>query len=147
MMGGLSSDPAPVRLAASPTMAEFVLPSMLVGLESRHANHLSVELSIANSSAVWALVLEGRADVGVTAADPSDARRGGQCEESFYRDEVVVAVPETHPWAALEQIELAEFVATPMIMRDPGADSWPCRERAAQGAGPVAGAAALHGGR
>jgi DNA-binding transcriptional LysR family regulator len=123
LMDGLSSDPAPVRLAASPTIAEFVLPPLLVDLERRHQHHLSVELSIANSCAVRALVLEGRADLGVTALDPSDARATGLCEEPFCADEVVVAVPESHPWAALERIALAEFVTTRMIMRDPGADS------------------------
>ena len=68
LMEGLDPSRAPVRLAASPTMAEFVLPPLLVELESRHENHLSVELSIANSSAARTLVLEGRAELGVVAA-------------------------------------------------------------------------------
>lgn len=123
LMGGLAPDPAPVRLATSPTMAEFVLPPMLVDLGGRHEHHLSVELSVANSSAVRALVLEGRADLGISAAEPSDAQATGLCEAPFCGDEIVVAVPETHPWAAVGRIELAEFVSTRMIMRDPGADS------------------------
>ena len=38
-------------------------------------------------------------------------------------DEVVVVVPQSHPWAAVEEIDLDEFVSTPLVMRDPGADS------------------------
>jgi DNA-binding transcriptional LysR family regulator len=122
LMEGLEAEQAPVRLAASPTMAEFVLPPMLVEMESRHERHLSVELSIANSRAARALVLEGRAELGVVAADESDSQ-AGLCESPFCEDEIVVAVPEGHPWAALEEIELPEFTSTPMIMRDPGASS------------------------
>jgi DNA-binding transcriptional LysR family regulator len=123
LMEGLGADDAPVRLAASPTMAEFVLPPMLVELESRHERHLSVELSIANSRAARTLVLEGRAELGVVAAEGTGSQATDLCESPFYEDEIVVAVPEGHPWAELEEIDPAELVATRMIMRDPGASS------------------------
>lgn len=123
LMEGLEAGRAPVRLAASPTMAEFVLPPLLVDLESKHERHLSVELSIANSGAARALVLEGRADLGVVAAESDGPAATGLRESTFFADEIVVAVPETHPWAKLDEVEPAELVSTPMIMRDPGASS------------------------
>ncbi len=123
LMEGLEADRAPIRLAASPTMAEFVLPPLLVELESKHERHLSVELSIANSDAARTLVLEGRADLGVVAADGADPGVDGLRESPFFADEIVVAVPETHPWAKAEEVEPTELVSTPMIMRDPGASS------------------------
>jgi len=123
LMEGLDADQAPVRLAASPTIAEVVLPPIMVDLESRHERHLSVELSIANSRAVRTLVLEGRADIGIAAVSGPDPKAARLCETPFCEDEIVVAVPEAHPWAAVEEIDPAEFVTTRMIMRDPGADS------------------------
>ncbi len=123
LMEGLLANEAPVRLAASPTMAEVVLPPIMVDLESRHERHLSVELSIANSQAVQALVLEGRADIGIAATAGADPKAARLCEVPFCEDEIVVAVPEAHPWAAVEEVDLTEFVTTQMIMRDPGADS------------------------
>jgi DNA-binding transcriptional LysR family regulator len=123
LMEGLDPSQAPVRLAASPTMAEFVLPPLLVELESRHESHVSVELSIANSGAARAQVLEGRAELGVVAAGGPDANGGGLCESPFCEDEILVAVPDTHPWAAEEEIDPAELVSTRMIVRDPGASS------------------------
>lgn len=123
LMDGLDADQAPVRLTASPTMAEFVLPTILVDLESRHERHLSVELSIANSSAARNLVLEGRAELGVLAAEESDAGAAGLCESPFWEDEIVVGVPVGHPWAEREEIDPEELVGTRMIMRDPGANS------------------------
>ena len=123
LMDGLSAEAAPVRLAASPTIAEVVLPPIMVDLESRRERHLSVELSIANSRTVCALVLDGRADIGLAATHAPDMQHSGLTEAPFSEDEIVVAVPEDHPWAAVDEIDSAEFVATRMIMRDPGADS------------------------
>lgn len=123
LMDGLSDHVAPVRLAASPTIAEVVLPPIMVDLQARNARHLSIELSIANSQRVCALVLEGRADIGLAVAVGAGADSSGLCEEPFCEDEIIVAVPEGHPWAKLDEIDPAEFVETSMIMRDPGADS------------------------
>jgi DNA-binding transcriptional LysR family regulator len=123
LMDGLSDDGAPVRLAASPTIAEVVLPPIMVDLQARNERHLSIELSIANSQRVCGLVVEGRADLGLAVAAGTDPQTSGLCEEPFCEDEIVVAVPESHPWAAVDEIDPAEFVATRMIMRDPGADS------------------------
>ncbi len=122
LMDGFGAEQAPVRLAASPTMAEFVLPPLLVELESRHDHHLSVELTIANSTAARSLTLEGRADLGVVAV-AGDGSRDELCEAPFCEDEIVVAVPASHPWAALDAVDPGEFVATALIMRDPGASS------------------------
>ncbi len=123
LMVGLDADRAPVRLACSPTMAEFVLPAILVDLESRHERHLSVELSITNSSGGRTLVLEGRAELGVVAAGAAAAETAGLLESPFWEDEIVLGVPTGHPWADVEEVPPEQLVATPMIMRDPGASS------------------------
>lgn len=121
LMDGFGAEQAPVRLAASPTMAEFVLPPLLVELESKHDHHLSIELAIANSAAARSLALEGRAELGLVAAGtgPSD----GLCESPLCEDEIVIAVPEAHRWAKLDAVDPSELVSTPLIMRDPGASS------------------------
>src|ERR687885_711853 len=67
LLAGLSADDAPVRLAASHTIAEYVLPGPLVEFEQKHERHLSVELVIANSLVVRELVREGRAEFGIAA--------------------------------------------------------------------------------
>ncbi|HEX8959636.1 MAG TPA: LysR family transcriptional regulator [Solirubrobacterales bacterium] len=123
LMEGLATEGAPVRLAASPTIAEVVLPPIMVELESRHERHLSVELSIANSRTVRALVEEASVDIGVAATTATGQKAPELCEAPFCEDEIVVAVPEAHPWAEAGEIDPVEFVAEKMIMRDPGADS------------------------
>src|SRR3954467_4034546 len=92
LMAGLAGEEQPVRLAASHTIAEFVLPGPLVEFEQKRERHLSVELVIANSLVVRELVREGRAEFGIAAVDPS-AAPDGLSEIPFVDDEVVVAVP------------------------------------------------------
>ena len=119
LLAGLSADDAPVRLAASHTIAEFVLPGPLVAFERRHERHLSVELIIANSLVVRDLVREGRAEFGIAADEP--ARSDGLRDLPLLEDEVVVAVPDDHPWASAREITVEDLTATPMVVRDPSA--------------------------
>src|SRR3954454_17592809 len=67
VMSGLGREQQPVRLAASHTIAEYVLPGPLVEFERKRERHLSVELIIANSLVVRELVREGRAEFGIAA--------------------------------------------------------------------------------
>lgn len=123
LMAGFSREDAPVRLAASHTIAEFVLPGPLVEFERRRERHLSVELVIANSLVVRELVLEGRAEFGIAAGEGGAGREAVLRELPFCDDEVIVAVPEGHPWATLDEVELQELAATPLIVRDPSANT------------------------
>ncbi len=123
LIAGLSGEDAPVRVAASHTIAEFVLPGPLVEFERRRERHLSVELVIANSLVVRELVLEGRAEFGIAAAEAGTGREAVLRELPFCDDEVVVAVPAGHPWTRLDEIEPQELATTPLIVRDPSANT------------------------
>jgi DNA-binding transcriptional LysR family regulator len=123
LVRGLSGEETPVRLAASHTIAEFVLPGPLVDFERRRDRHLSVELMVANSIVVRELVRDGRADFGIAAVDRLARGVGELTETPFCDDEVILAVPDAHPWSKLEAIPLEELVATPLVMRDPSANT------------------------
>ncbi|MGO9322327.1 MAG: LysR substrate-binding domain-containing protein [Solirubrobacteraceae bacterium] len=123
LMGGVLAHGVPARLAASPTMAESVLPKLLADFEERYERHLSIELTIVSSAVVRELVSEGRVDLGLAVGGLSVAERGSLAQIPLCEDEVVVIVPRDHPWAALEEIDRDEFLGTRMIMRDPRADT------------------------
>jgi DNA-binding transcriptional LysR family regulator len=130
LMAGLAGEEQPVRLATSPTIAEFVLPGPLVEFEQKRERHLSVELVIANSLVVRELVREGRAEFGIAAVEASGTFDGVLRELPFCTDAVVVAVPEGHRWEQFDTIPLDELVRTPMVMRDPSANTRRTIERA-----------------
>jgi DNA-binding transcriptional LysR family regulator len=68
------------------------------------------------------MVRERRADLGLAATIES-APGPGLLERVLCEDEVLVAVSESHPWARSGTVALAEFLATPMVMRDPGSNT------------------------
>jgi DNA-binding transcriptional LysR family regulator len=123
LVRGLAGEEAPVRLAASHTIAEFVLPGPLVDFERRRDRHLSVELMVANSVVVRELVRDGRADFGIAAVDRVAQGVAPLTETPFCEDEVIVAVPADHPWARAGAVEVGDFTATPMVVRDPSANT------------------------
>jgi DNA-binding transcriptional LysR family regulator len=135
----LADRPGAVRVAASHTIAETFLAGSLADDEGRAP---ALELMIGNSDVVRALVRDGTAEVGVAAVHhgPDDPALR---ETALVEDEVVVAVPQHHPWARRQRISLREFLATPMVVRDPGADSRATveevlRERGLHAAAPLA---------
>jgi DNA-binding transcriptional LysR family regulator len=148
VLEGLHDEHAPIRLAAGHTIAEYLLPAPLADYQRHLGRHLALELVIANSAVVHELVSEGRADFGVAAAEVEPPAGGAPLggapleQRELCEDEVVVAVSPEHPWAAYEAIPLDEFLSTPMVMRDPSANTRRVvdavlRERGVQLAAPL----------
>src|SRR3954449_9842475 len=77
LVRGLSGEEAPVRLAASHTIAEFVLPGPLVASERGRARPRAGELMVATATVVRELVRDGRADFGIAAVDTLARGVGG----------------------------------------------------------------------
>lgn len=123
-----SAEIEPIRLAVSHTIAEFYLPSELVAFQADGERHLPVELTIANSSAVRQMILEGRADTGITATGPGDDAPDGLDELDLLDDEVIVAVPKDHPWYRRQEIPQKSLLSTSLVMRDPHAHDRRCVE-------------------
>jgi DNA-binding transcriptional LysR family regulator len=124
LMDHLQPRSMPARLAASHTITEYLLADLLAEFQSSAGNeHLAVEVISANSSVVRSLVRDGHADIGLCALAPGEGADGRLVADLFCVDEVVLAVPLAHPWARRSSVGLKEFLATPMVMRDPAANS------------------------
>jgi DNA-binding transcriptional LysR family regulator len=78
---------------------------------------------VANSVVVRELVRDGRADFGIAAVDRVAQGVAPLTETPFCSDEVIVAVPSEHPWAAADEVAMEDFTATPMVVRDPSANT------------------------
>jgi DNA-binding transcriptional LysR family regulator len=118
LLDGMRDAQTPVRLAASHTIAEYLLPAPLAAYRERLGHGYALELVAANSAVVRGMVRERRADLGLAATFEA-APGPGLVERALCADEVLVAVSRDHPWARSGSVTLAEFLATPMVMRDP----------------------------
>lgn len=130
VLEGLREEHAPIRLAAGHTISEYLLPRLLSDYQTQMGTRLALELVAANSTVVHDLVSEGRVDFGIVAVDAgpqaASAHEPGRLpleQVDLCEDEVVVAVAPSHPWAAHAEIPMNEFLATPMVMRDPSANT------------------------
>jgi DNA-binding transcriptional LysR family regulator len=121
VLAGLKRSGGPVRLAASHSATEAFVGDVLARLGE--GRPLAVELITANSSVVRDLVADGRADVGVAASRPQHTPYPGVTERSLAPDAIVCAIPRAHAWARLRRVTLREFLATPMVRRDPSSNA------------------------
>lgn len=108
---------AVLRVAASMTVAEYLLPGWLTALHARDPD-TAVALTAGNSAEVASAVLDGSADIGFI--EGPDLPRG-LASRQVSTDRLTVVVPPGHPWARRRSgITAAELVATPLVAREQG---------------------------
>lgn len=106
-----------LRVAASMTVAEYLLPRWLVELQTRSPD-AAVSLTAGNSDEVAAAVLEGRADLGFVEGPKIPE---GLSIQQVGQDELTVIVAPGHPWARRRSgISPDELASTPLISRERG---------------------------
>ncbi|MEU7555652.1 LysR family transcriptional regulator [Streptomyces sp. NPDC044571] len=106
-----------LRVAASMTIAEYLLPGWLIALRGQRPG-TAVSLHAGNSAVVAERVLAHEADLGfvegLTVPEGLDA-------VVIAQDRLVVAVAPGHRWARRSRgIEAAELAGTPLILRERG---------------------------
>jgi DNA-binding transcriptional LysR family regulator len=108
---------AVLRVAASMTVAEYLLPGWLTALRGR-APETTVALTAGNSVEVADAVLAGRADIGFVEGPDLPP---GLAARQVGSDTLTVIVPPGHAWARRRSgITAAELAATPLVAREPG---------------------------
>lgn len=117
-----SSGVRELKVAASQTVAEHLLPHWLVALrreqESFGITPTVVELKVANSQDTAALVRSGKATIGFIESPhlPADLKSAVVRE-----DDMVVVVATKHPWARRKSpISVSELSRTPLVTREHG---------------------------
>lgn len=109
---------ARLSVAASLTVAEYLLPPWLLALRARHRD-LQVAATVANSHEVTRQVRAGEVDLGfIESPDLPDGVTG----QYVGVDEVILAVATHYPLAARarEGIEARAVADLPLLMREPG---------------------------
>ncbi len=114
-----SSPDQHLRVSASLTIAEYLMPRWLVSLRRSPAHaDIDVDLVSENSDSVIESVRTGAAALGFieTVDVPSDLEI-----RRIASDELVVVVAADHPWArARRGISVSELSSTPLVTREHG---------------------------
>lgn len=109
---------ARLRVAASLTVAEYLMPPWLLALRRVHPD-VEVAATVANSHEVCEQVRDGRADVGFIES-PDVPPGFGTCEVG--RDRLALVVAAGYPLAARAASGLLprDLVSLPLLLREPG---------------------------
>jgi DNA-binding transcriptional LysR family regulator len=121
-----------LRIAASMTVAEYLVPGWLNRLRSSDPD-IAVALEMGNSAQVTVIMRRGGADIGFIegADDPPDMRSRVVSE-----DDLVVVVGPTHSWARRRRpVSPETLAATPLVLREAGSGTREVLERALGGSG------------
>ncbi|MBC3986431.1 LysR family transcriptional regulator [Streptomyces sp. AC536] len=106
-----------LRVAASMTIAEYLLPGWLIALRASRPG-TAVSLFAGNSAVVARRLQDGEADLGFVEGTGAPAGLDGAV---IGRDRLVVVTAPAHPWARRRgPVPAAELAATPLILRERG---------------------------
>ncbi len=106
-----------LAVAASMTVAEYLVPRWLSEFRRTQAG-VAVSLEVHNSNEVFQRVRSGRDDVGFVESPSVPA---GLHSTAVGRDELLVVVAPSHPWARRRlPLRAEELAATPLIVREAG---------------------------
>ncbi|SHN47577.1 LysR family transcriptional regulator [Cryptosporangium aurantiacum] len=122
-----------LRVAASQTVAEYLLPGWLVAVRASHPA-LSVTLDAVNSADVARRVLAGEVDLGFVEGPDLPA---GLHAEPVRDDRLTVVVAPGHPWTRRRRrgITAAELAATSLVSRESSSGTRRALESALHAAG------------
>lgn len=105
-----------LRIAASLTIAGYVLPSALAALRRDHPG-VRFELHVRNTEDVVRLLVAGEVDLGLVEGNVDDDR---VVLEPLFEDELAVILPPGHRLAQLDEIEPDDLLREPFVLREPG---------------------------
>ncbi|MFE7029551.1 LysR family transcriptional regulator [Streptomyces sp. NPDC057621] len=106
-----------LRVAASMTIAEYLLPGWLIALRGQRPD-TAVSLLAGNSTVVAERVLSGEADLGFVEGV---SVAGGLDSVVIAHDRLIVVTAPGHAWARRRRaLDAGELAATPLILREEG---------------------------
>jgi len=105
-----------LELGASTGPGGSVVPVILCEFQERHPD-VRVRLSVSDTQTVVAQVADRELELGIVGAG---RRHRGVTFEPFFRDEVVLVVPATHPFAG-KTVTLEQLRGEPLIVMQEGA--------------------------
>jgi DNA-binding transcriptional LysR family regulator len=108
-----------LRLGASTTVAQYILPRMLGAFQKQHPL-VTLSVTSGNTERIVELVLRGEIAMGIIEG-PASSRE--LRKRRFLEDRMVLIVPKGHPWVNTREVPLESLTEVPLLMREPGSGS------------------------
>lgn len=121
--GGLTGD---LALGGSSIPGAYVLPLLIAAFKQDHPE-AAVTLHVRDSRDIVRGVGDGTYEVGMVGARFEEGRVR---YDRYAQDELVLAVPQSHPWAARDAVRLRDLIGQPIVMRERGSGTRKVMEKA-----------------
>ncbi|QAA82018.1 LysR family transcriptional regulator [Aequorivita sp. H23M31] len=108
--------PSKITLAASTTIAQYILPSLLSKFKSVHPE-INVSLINQNSERIEALVLAKKTDLGLVEGNTNNPLLH---YEPFLKDEIVLTCRASYRKFKSSELMLEDLLTLPIILREQG---------------------------
>lgn len=105
-----------LMIGGSSIPAAYVLPRLAAAFRRKHPA-VRITLAVGDSRGVARGVLDGTYEVGAVGAKFEEGRLS---YEHLSDDELVLAVPPTHPWSRRSAVQPVELAGEPLIVREQG---------------------------
>jgi LysR family transcriptional regulator, transcriptional activator of the cysJI operon len=105
-----------LRIGASTTIAQYVLPPLLADFHKRYED-IQVSLTISNTEQIEQALNNNSIDFGIVEGQ---AKNTLFKYTEFIRDEIVPVVASNHTLASLKEISIDQLLSTPLLLREPG---------------------------
>jgi DNA-binding transcriptional LysR family regulator len=109
-----------IRLGGSTIPGEYILPKV-IGRFCLEYPSLSVTLTVGDTGDIQSRVLAGHLELGVVGSKGSEQRL---IQHELWTDELVLAVPANHRWAAKREIPVDALSEEPFIFRESGSGTF-----------------------
>ncbi|MCQ2002231.1 LysR family transcriptional regulator [Arthrobacter zhaoxinii] len=116
MRNGRSDEAMELRVGASLTIADMLLPAWVAELK-RRLPQARIDVRVENSAQVIEEVKQGSLQLGFVETPNLPVRLNALVVRE---DELVVVVSPSHEWADRTRISLQELAQTPLVVREPG---------------------------
>ena len=115
-----------LRIAASTTIATYMLPPYLGRFHTRHPR-VRIQTTSANTRSVLRMLLESRVDVALVEGPVSGQR---VTVVPWKDDELIVIAPPSHPLTRSQRTTVAMLADEAFLVREPGSGTRAVTERA-----------------
>jgi len=108
-----------LEIRASQTIASHFLPSRLVDFHQIYPG-VALVVSVGNSAQVAEAIIRGNIELGFVEGPEQELQDSRLAIEMIARDDLVMVVSVSHPWATREKLTVDDLTAGKWVLREDG---------------------------